>query len=89
MFIITLRGQPSGIYSIFTDKDERCIPMFEQHDDALRYLIQLSLDDESPDLEVTGVDPEMIIMACRSQGQRYSIITADDFIIPPLEETKE
>jgi len=31
----------------------------------------------------------MVIMACRSQGQRYSIITADDFIIPPLEETKE
>jgi hypothetical protein len=39
--------------------------------------------NDNPDLEILEVEPDLIITACRSQGQKYSIITADDLIIPP------
>ena len=84
MYIITLQDQPSGIYSVFDDKADRIIPLFEEEDDALRYLFQLEdADDENPDLEIVEVEDEIIITACRSQGQKFSVITADDLIIPP------
>ena len=83
MYIITLQDQPSGIYSVFNDKEDRIVPLFVEQDDALRYLFQLEEDEETPDLEVVEVEDELIITACRSQGQKYSVITADDLIIPP------
>ena len=83
MFVITLKDHPQGIFSVFDDKEDRIVPLFEQADDAMRYVMQLSEDEENPDLQVMNVEPEQIIQACRSQGQRYSIISADDLIIPP------
>jgi len=83
MYIITLQDQPSGIYSVFNDKEDRIVPLFVEQDDALRYLFQLEEDEETPELEVVEVEDELIITACRSQGQKYSVITADDLIIPP------
>ena len=83
MYIITLQDEPSGIYSVFNDSQDRIIPLFEQEDDALRYLFLLEEVNDNPDLEILEVEPDLIITACRSQGQKYSIITADDLIIPP------
>ena len=83
MFVITLKDQPQGIFSVFDEKEDRIIPLFEQADDALRYVMQLSEDEENPDLQIMNVQPEQIIQACRVQGQKYSIITADDLIVPP------
>jgi len=83
MFVITLKDHPQGIFSVFDEKEVRIIPLFEQADDALRYVMQLSEDEENPDLQIMNVEPEHIIHACRAQGQRYSIISADDLIIPP------
>tara|TARA_B100000902_G_scaffold269790_1_gene255700 strand:+ start:425 stop:688 length:264 start_codon:yes stop_codon:yes gene_type:complete len=85
MFIITLKDQPSGIYSVFNYKSDRIIPIFEAKDDAVRYLFHLTEDDDTPDLEVVEVDHESIVLACRSQGQKFSVITVDDFIIPPAD----
>jgi len=83
MYVITLKGHPQGIYSVFDSKEERIVPLFIEEDDADRYVMQLELDDENPELEVVETEPEQIIHACRLQGQRFSIITPDDFIIPP------
>ena len=83
MFIITLKDIPSGIFSVFDDNEDRIIPLFEEEDDAIRYLLQLEESDDTPDLEVLDVEQEVIISACRSHGQKYSIISSDDFIIPP------
>ena len=46
-------------------------------------MFHLDEDEDNPELEVLEVDDETIIVACRSQGQKFSVITADDFIIPP------
>ena len=91
MFVITLKEHPQGIFSVFTDdtEEERIVPLFEAADDAVRYVMQLAEDDENPELQIMNVEPEQIIPACRAQGQRYSIITPDDFIIPPDKVTKK
>ena len=88
MFVITLKDHPQGIYSVFDKQEDRIVPLFEQADDALRYVMQLSEDEGNPDLQIMNVQPDQIIQACRMQGQKYSIISADDFIIPPDEVIK-
>jgi len=88
MFVITLKDHPQGIYSVFDKQDDRIVPLFEQADDALRYVMQLAEDEENPDLQIMNVQPDQIIQACRMQGQKYSIISADDFIVPPDEVIK-
>ena len=90
MFVITLKDNPQGIYSVFDKDEERVVPLFEQADDAVRYVMAIneSDDEETPELQVVNVEPEQIMYACRQQGQRFSIITGDDLIIPPDEVVK-
>jgi len=88
MFVITLKDHPQGIYSVFDKDEQRIVPLFELQDDAVRYVMQLSEDEENPELQVMNVEPDHIIHACRSQGQKWSIITSDDLIIPPDDVTK-
>jgi len=83
MFVITLKGHPQGIYSVFDAKDERIVPLFVEEDDADRYVMQLAEDEENPELEILEAEAEHIINSCRAQNQKYSIITPDDLIIPP------
>ena len=89
MYVITLKDNPQGIYSVFDSQEQRIVPIFVEEDDADRYVMALADDDENPELEVVETEPDQIIHACRSQGQRFSIITPDDFIIPPDTVIKE
>ncbi len=88
MYVITLKDHPQGIYSVFDRDEERVVPLFIDEDDAVRYVMALSEDEENPELQVLETEPEQIIHACRSQGQQYSIISPDDLIIPPDEIVK-
>ena len=88
MFVITLKDHPQGIYSVFDKDEQRIVPLFELQDDAVRYVMQLAEDEENPELQVMNVEPDHIINACRSQGQKWSIITSDDLIVPPDDVTK-
>ena len=89
MYVITLKDNPQGIYSVFDSQEQRIVPIFVEEDDADRYVMALADDDDNPELEVVETEPDQIIHACRSQGQRFSIITPDDFIIPPDTVIKE
>ena len=88
MFVITLKDHPQGIYSVFDKDEQRIVPLFELQDDAVRYVMQLAEDEENPELQVMNVEPDHIIQACRSQGQKWSIITSDDLIVPPDNVTR-
>ena len=89
MFVITLKDNPQGIYSVFDAQEQRIVPIFVEEDDADRYVMALADDDENPELEVVETEPEQIIYACRAQGQKFSIISSDEFIIPPDVITKQ
>ena len=88
MYVITLKDNPQGIYSVFDSQEQRIVPIFVEEDDAVRYVMALAEDDENPELQVLETEPDQIIHACRSQGQQYSIISPDDLIIPPDEIVK-
>ena len=83
MFVITLKDHPQGVYSVLDEDDDRIIPIFENREKAHRYVNLLGVDEENPKLDVVTVQLDQMVQACSMSGQRYSIITTDDFIVPP------
>ena len=83
MFVLALADQPDGVYSVYDEEDKKVIPIFQLEDDADRYLLQLQENVTYPKMEVVEMEDHVIIGACQDRGQKFSIITPDDFIIPP------
>ena len=83
MFVLTLENHPDGVYSVFDEAEDRVIPIFIENDDAERYLMMMESDEDYPPMQVVEMEDHVIIGACQDRGQRFSIITPDDFLIPP------
>ncbi len=84
MFVLTIRDHPDGVYSVFDESENRVIPIFIANDDAARYLMMMQAEaDEYPPMQVVEMEDHVIIGACQDRGQKFSIITPDDFLIPP------
>lgn len=74
-----------GAYAVINKNHEKVLFLFEEEDDAERYAMML--EEESTEkriVKVVEVDSEMAIKTCISNGLNYSIITSDDFVIPPV-----
>ena len=82
MFVLTVANHPEGVFSLHDDDETRVIPIWTQVDDAERYLMMLQ-EEDYPDMQVVEMEDHVIIGACQDRGQRFSIITPDDFLIPP------
>ena len=85
MFIVTLENKPEGVYSVYDDNNNRVVPIFEQEDDADRYLEMLDFKEgtDLPSMEILEIEGQEMINACQQRGQRFLIVTPDDFLIPP------
>jgi hypothetical protein len=83
MYIVTLEDHPDGVYSVFDEDLDRVIPIFQEEDDADRYLMMLEEDEDYPAMQIVEIDDHVIITACQERGHKFSIITPDDFLIPP------
>ena len=83
MFVLTIENHPEGVYSVFDDSENRVIPIFLANDDAERYLLMMQSEEDYPPMQVVEMEDHVIIGACQDRGQRFSIITHDDFLIPP------
>ena len=83
MYVLTLENHNDGVYSLFDQDKNRVIPIFQIEDDANRYLTMLEDVSEYPSMRVVEMEDHVIIGACQDRGQRFSIITPDDFLIPP------
>jgi len=84
MYILTLQGQETGVFSLVNDVGEQVIPLFQEYDDAERYNILMDdLAERTIPLDITEVDEEVIVTACEDRDQKYAIITPDDLLIPP------
>ena len=82
MYVLTLEDHAEGVYSVYDEQKNRVIPIFQIEDDADRYLEMLE-DRDYPAMTVVEMEDHVIIGACQDRGQRFSIITPDDFLIPP------
>ena len=83
MFVLTLDGDPDGVYSVYDEEDKKVIPIFQIEDDADRYLLQLQENVSYPKMEVVEMEDHVIIDACQQRGQPFTVITPDDLLIPP------
>ncbi len=85
MWLLTLKDrQDDGAYAVQDRYGDKVLFLFEQQDDATRYALMLE-DDEvyQKPMEVIEVDTELAINTCKRYNYKYSIITPDDFVIPP------
>ena len=85
MFILTIEGKEAeGAYSVTADDGQEVLYLFEDEDDAIRYALLLE-DQNFPEMHVIEVDGKVVIKTCELHDYRYSVITKNDIVIPPLD----
>ena len=85
MFILTVEGKESeGAYSVSDANGEQVLYLFEDEDDAIRFALLLE-DQDYPEMHVVEVDGKVVIKTCELHDYRYSVITKNDIVIPPIE----
>jgi hypothetical protein len=83
MYILTVAEEErEGAFAVENRNGEKVLFMFEEEDDAQRYLSMLE-ELDYPEMEVTEVNPQVAIMACDNLSYSYAIITPDDIVVPP------
>ena len=85
MWLLTEEGRREGAYAVKDSIGDKVLLLFQAEDDAVRYKLQLA-DGEHIDMEVVEVDEEVAIKACEMYNYKYTIVTPNDFVIPPLQD---
>lgn len=84
MYVVSLQSADTkGAYAVVTSSGDTVIQVFEDRDDAERYLVLLEAEDFPP-LVVTEVDEEYIINMCERNNFKFVVISKDDIVIPPV-----
>ena len=83
MYVLAIEGnENNGAYSVTNADGEQVLYLFEEEDDAVRYVMMLE-DLEYPSMRVVEVDEDGLIKACEVSSTRYPIITPNDIVVPP------
>ena len=87
MFLLTLKDKKDeGAYAVQDRYGDKVLFLFEEEDDAVRYAMMLE-DTENislkKEMDVIEVDYALAIKTCKMHNYKYSVITTDDFVIPP------
>ena len=87
MWLLTLKDKKDeGAYAVPDKHGNKVLFLFEQEDDAVRYAMMLE-DTENislkKEMDVIEVDDALAIKTCKMHNYKYSVITTDDFVIPP------
>ncbi len=87
MYILAISGKETeGAYAIDNENNKRMVYMFLDKDDAVRYAGLLEADN-FPDMSVVEVNDQEIIEACVKHGHEYFVVTPDDIVIPPRDQS--
>ena len=86
MFLLS--DKASGVvYAVHVENKGKVVQMFQEEDDAERYLGLLRANSlsvsEHDELEVMDVDEETVVRNCEVFGYNYCIITPEDIVFPP------
>ena len=85
MWLLTEEGRREGAYAVKDSIGDKVLLLFQSEDDAVRYKLQLA-DGEHIDMEVVEVDEDVAIKACEMYNYKYTVITTNDFVIPPKQD---
>ena len=84
MYLLTLKDKiDDGAYAVANKYGEKVLFLFQKKDDAERYAMQIE-DQEDKQMEVAEVDDNLAIITCRRYNYKYTVITPNDIIIPPM-----
>lgn len=75
-----------GVYAVQDRTNGKVVQMFEEQDDAERYLgllVANTVDGEHDHLEVIDIDQEIVVKNCELFGYNYCIIKPEDIVFPP------
>ena len=83
LHILTIDGnEEEGAYSV---ADEKILYIWEEEDDAIRFAMMLE-EDGYPEMNVLEVEDEVLLKTCEMHEYQYTIITKNDFVIPPKQD---
>jgi hypothetical protein len=83
MYILTsTNGKQEGAYAVANKYGESVLFIFQEKEDAERYLEMLTILNYPP-LKITEVSEEVATLACDHLGYEYAIITPNDIVVPP------
>lgn len=84
MHVITIKGmKDEGAYAVLNPYGEKVVFMFKEKDDASRYAMLLE-EQGDPEMEVVPIADHVAIAACEKAGTKYTVISKDDIVIPPI-----
>lgn len=86
--ITTIKGGEVNIYSIRDGQGPPRVMIFENDEDAQRYVIMLEQDDtyivgETLNMDVTSVCLGDALDVLNEKGHEYILVREDDLFIPP------
>ena len=81
MWLLTEEGDREGAYAVKDAAGDKVLYMFEEEDDAIRYA-----EMTEKEMDIIEVDEEVAIKACEVYNYKYSIISTNDFVIPPKQD---
>jgi len=84
MYLLTLKDRrDDGAYAVLNRYGEKVLFMFEEEDDAERYAMMVSDEEDNADLNVIEIDDALAIMTCKRYNYKYAVITPNDIVVPP------
>ena len=88
MHIITIKGMnQEGAYAVVNEYGEKVVFMFEEKEDAERYVDHLEAQGDPP-MNVITIKDSVAFAACERSGTRYTVISKEDLVIPPLKDDR-
>ena len=83
MYLLTLKTRrDDGAYAVQDKHGDKVLFLFEEEDDAERYAMMLS-SDEDADLNVIEIEDALAIRTCKMYNYKYAVITPNDIVVPP------
>ena len=84
MYLLSLKDRrDDGAYAVLNRYGEKVLFMFEEEDDAERYAMMISNDEDNANLNVIEIDDALAITTCKRYNYKYAVITPNDIVIPP------
>jgi len=84
MMYILIDKSGGSVYAVKNANDKKSVNVFEQRDDAVRYMNLLEADEYKRELELMEIDVDAIAINCEKFGYEYTLVHKDDLIIPPV-----
>tara|TARA_R110001592_G_scaffold11657_5_gene57160 strand:+ start:60426 stop:60695 length:270 start_codon:yes stop_codon:yes gene_type:complete len=86
MFLLTEKDKKEeGAYAVKDRRGNKVLFIFEEEDDAIRYALQLE-EDHGVEMSTIEVEEDIAIKACEVYNYKYSVITSEDIVIPPIQD---